>query len=96
MKPMAGSSPPDDPWKLSGLALRLALISLARAVGVRVGFGLRVVTQPWASVGAACLVTEGAARHVNRWTEAGPVVFAETADEVLVLWASKRRSAGPD
>ena len=81
---------------LSGLALRLALAALARVVGVASPFGLRVVAQPWASVGASCLVTEGAARHVNRWTDAGPVVFAETADEVLVLWAAKRRSAAPD
>ncbi len=77
---------------LPGLALRVALLSIARAAGVPGASGLRVVAGPWGSVGASCLVAEGAARHVDRWTEAGPVVFAETADEVLVLWAAKRRS----
>ncbi|MDO9016303.1 MAG: hypothetical protein Q8S73_05835 [Deltaproteobacteria bacterium] len=85
-----------DLTALPGLALRLALTALARAAGVGSPFGLRVVARPWASVGASCVLIEGAARHVDRWIDAGPVVFAETADEVLVLWAAKRRSAEPD
>ncbi len=80
---------------LPALAFRITLLSLARAAGVPGASGLRVIAGPWGSVGASCLVAEGAARHVNRWTEAGPMVFAETADEVLVLWASKRRSTEP-
>jgi hypothetical protein len=85
-----------DPWKLSGLALRVALLSLARALGVPGAAGLRVVPSPWARVGAACVVTDGAAIHVDRFTDAGPFVLAETADGVLALWASKERSAAPD
>lgn len=80
-------------WNLSGLALRVALLSLARAAGVPGASGLRVVPSPWARVGASCVVTEGAAIHVNRWTDAGPFVFAETADGVLALWTSKQRAA---
>lgn len=87
---------PADPWSLTGLALRVALLALARAVGIPGAAGLRVVPDPWARVGAACVVTGGAAIHVHRWTDAGPFVFAETADGVLALWASKERSAAPD
>jgi hypothetical protein len=82
-----------DLWNLSGLALRVALLALARALGVPGAAGLRVVPGAWARVGASCVVTGGAAIYVHRWTDAGPLVFAETADGVLALWTSKQRSA---